>query len=292
MRRMMLGGMVALACAAVLTTALPAKALVVAPNPLPVRMVNADLVVVGKVTAIEDKGVMARFAPGVQDKREYRVAVVEIQDTLKGTKGLTKVRVGFLAPPPPVRPGGPIISPGGRFRQPSLTVGQEACLFLTPHFEETFFLMPGLYDAVNKQNNPNYDKEVGLLKRAGKLLDDPKASLKAKDPEDRLMTVAMLLTQYRTPKGNVGPKPRMEPVDAELSKLILEALADADWTARNPQTQLSAQMYFYQLGVTAKDGWTQPKVAKEFVPAAKKWLKENSGTFRIQRYATEKPAEK
>jgi hypothetical protein len=84
----------------------------------------------------------------------------------------------------------------------------------------------------------------------------------------------------------------MEPIDAEESKLILQALAQADWTKPVTPMDVSAQRVFNQLNLTAKDGWTRPKVAKEFPTAAKKWLQENAGKYRIQRYASAKAEEK
>ena len=54
---------------------LPADAL-----PFPNRVATADVVVAGKVTALEDKTVMAAPFPGARNKVEYRIAVVTIGD--------------------------------------------------------------------------------------------------------------------------------------------------------------------------------------------------------------------
>jgi hypothetical protein len=43
-----------------------------------------------------------------------------------------------------------------------------------------------------------------------------------------------------------------------------------------------------KLGPTEKDGWKEPINVRELTPAAKKWLKDNVETFRIQKYV---PAE-
>ena len=45
---------------------------------------------------------------------------------------------------------------------------------------------------------------------------------------------------------------------------------------------------FQQLSLTEKDGWTAPKDFNAFPDAAKKWLKENAGTYRIQKFFVEK----
>jgi len=41
---------------------------------------------------------------------------------------------------------------------------------------------------------------------------------------------------------------------------------------------------FFQLGLTPADGWTQPRNFAEIQEAAKKWLKENAGKYKMKRY--------
>jgi hypothetical protein len=74
-------------------------------------------------------------------------------------------------------------------------------------------------------------------------------------------------------------------VPADLSKLILEALAGADWGA--PNGPVSPHASFVRLGLTDKDGWAQPDDIKEFAPAARKWLRAHADSYRIQRYVPE-----
>src|SRR5262249_32960179 len=74
-----------------------------APQPAALRVAAADVAVVGKVIAVEEKPAMAAQFPG-QPKVEYRVVVVQIADGLAGTQGMTHVRVGFV-PAPMVKPG-------------------------------------------------------------------------------------------------------------------------------------------------------------------------------------------
>ena len=40
--------------------------------------------------------------------------------------------------------------------------------------------------------------------------------------------------------------------------------------------------------LTAKDGWTPPRDAKAYAEYAQKWLKEQAGTYRIEKFTTEK----
>jgi hypothetical protein len=271
---------------ALLIWAAAATAKVVAPAPIPDRVALADVVILGKVTAIEDKTVSARRYPGANEKTEYRIALVQVQDLLKGPRGVTTIRLGFVPPPvvPPPKPG--IVVSGGphRFPQMNHTVGQEACFFLTKHFEGDFHVAQMYYEVVEKKA-PNFDKDLALVKRCAKLLEDPRAGLKAKDAEDRLMTAAMLLTRYRTPKpGQINPK--TEPIDAEENRLILQAIVSGDWS-RKEFGQLSPQLLIGRLGLTAKDGWNPPKFKdyqKEFPAYAQKWLKDHLDTYRIQRF--------
>ncbi|MFN4261413.1 MAG: hypothetical protein ACK4RK_19175 [Gemmataceae bacterium] len=274
-------------------TAPPAWGLVVAPPALPLRLSTTDSVVVGTVTALEDKPVWAFPYPGAKEKVPFQVAVVQVQDLLKGPKGLTHVRVAFQlpeAPPVPQPGGGVIVAParlGGGDRSPRLSEKQEALFFLTQHPAETFYVLPIFYDVVPK-TAPNFAKDVALLRRCAKLLDNPLAGLKSNDRDDRLLTAAMLIGQYRTPPGNVDrSKLQTEPIAAEESRLILQALLEADFTQFDAETRLEAQSLFFDLGLTAQDGWMPPKVLRnpnELSQAAKDWLKKNVNTYRIQRY--------
>jgi hypothetical protein len=246
----------------------------------------AELIVVGKITAIEDKTVMAKRFVGDAAKTEHKIALIQVTDNLKGPKGLTTVRLGFVPPPPPPpppKPGDPVI-----FRKPirgfNPTVGQEACFFLSKNSEGDFHVTTMYFDVIDKKA-VNFDKDVDMIKRCTKLLDDPMAALKSKDAEIRLMAASMQVTRYRTPKAG-AQNPQTEPINAEESKLILHALATADWSQRQAFTQISPQMVISRLNLTAKDGWTPPQFKdylKEFPAYAQKWLKEHPD-YRIQRF--------
>jgi hypothetical protein len=294
----MLTGLASLTCLALAASAVPAKAMMIAPAPISQRVATADAVVVGKVTGFGDKTVSAPQFPGAQNKVEFQIAIVKVETGLVGAKGKKEIRVGFIPPmaaPPgggPVRPGGPIIRPGIRRPQVNLTLNQEACLFLTKHHSEDFYVLPAYFDIISKQGNPNFNKEVTEATRAAKLLADPRAGLEAENKDDRLLTAGMLIGKYRTPKPSAGGPPKTEPIDAEQSKKILHVLADADWAARPAPGagafQMTPQNLFMRLNLTPKDGWTQPKDFREFPAAAKKWLEKNADTYRIQRFVSAK----
>jgi hypothetical protein len=281
MKRMLLAGVVGVLGLGVLVAGQPAqKVAVIAPQPIPQRVATADAVLVGKVTNIEEKTVAAPAFPGAPQKVEYQIAVVKVEDPILGVKDLTHVRVGFI----PQQPG--VIRPGG-YRPPTLAKDQEVCLFLTKHAEGTFYTMPAYFSVIDKKA-PTFEKDVAEAKKDAKLLADASAGLESKDVNDRFLTAAMLVARYRQRRPSAAP-PKEEPIDAEESKLILQALADADWTPpKNPVPfQMTPQTAFNLLQLTPKDGWTPPRNLQQLPDEAKKWLKENSDKYRIQRLVTE-----
>jgi hypothetical protein len=274
-------------------SAASAKAMMIAPPPLSTRVAQADCIVVGKVTSIEDKQVMARQFPGATQKVQYRVAVITIKDRLAGAKGLTAIRVGFIPPPQPVQ-GGPNqpIRPIRRYPTVDLKVGQEGCFLLNKHFEEPFYVVQGYYNVIYKANN--FDQQVTQIKDYLKLLHHPKEGLSSKNADNRLLTAGMLLSRYRTVKQGMKPPYKTEPINAEESRQILQVLANADWTKVARFGQVSPWMLFNQLGLTAKDGWTPPRVAnaQAMAEAVKAWIQKHGKDYRIQRYVAEKADKK
>lgn len=268
-----------------------AFALVVAPQPMANRMAQADVVVLGRVVGLEPQDVKAAPFPGSPQKVDYRIAIVQIKEVLRGVKGDTKtIRVGFQPPPMPVNPG---VGGGVRIRPPirrfnvQLQMGNEGLFLLTKHPGESFYTIP-IYGFVSSQNNANFEKEVSSIKKMSAILADPQKALKSQDREQRYMAAAMLVTKYRSNRPGPGGV-KQEPIDIAESQLILKALAnDANWDA--PQriggdTPHPIQI-FYQLGVTEKDGWKQPRVArtqKDIADAMRTWLSNNAERYRILR---------
>jgi hypothetical protein len=116
-------------------------------------------------------------------------------------------------------------------------------------------------------------------------MDNPQAALKSKDADERLMAAAILIEKYRTFRGPGAPK--QEPIDAAESKLIVLAIANADWKAPvnfggfrpNP-----AQL-FGRLGIGPNDGF---KVAPgtDYQVQAQNWLRDNAEKYRVQRFTS------
>src|SRR5262245_18398556 len=138
MKRMMLAGLAGVSCLIVMTAAAPARALMIAPAPIPQRVATADLVVVGKVTGF---GPMTVKVGAI----EYQIAMVKVGETVFGKAG-KEIKVGFI--PVMAGPGGGPVRP--RIPRPTvnLTVGQEACLFLVKHPKEDFYTARNYFDVI------------------------------------------------------------------------------------------------------------------------------------------------
>jgi len=278
MRRVLFAGALAVSGLAFLAAVVPARALVIAPPPGPVRAAKAEVIVVGRIIAIEEKDVSAPQFPKAQQNVNYRIAVVTVSEAIKGAKDMKTIRLGFI-PPPQAGKGKPFIRPGiGRFNV-NFTVGQDGMFFLTKHHQEKFYTAPMYFDFVNGEN-PNFKTEVRQAKLAVKIGNNPQAALKSKDNEERFFAAAMLIDKYRPFIG--GPKTKSEAIDAAESKLILTALLDADWKQGPGFGQFHPFQLFNRLG--PKEGWNQPQgKIEDIYDAAKEWLRKNADSYLIQR---------
>jgi hypothetical protein len=243
---------------------------IVMPPPGPARIAKADAVIVGKVETLEPEDVKV-------GNTTYRIAVVRINQGLKGVKDEKTLRIGFV---PLEKPKPMVIVTGARPVQ--LQAGQEGLFLLTKQGKENFYTIGGVVGYyINSDKNPGFEKEVQAAKAAAKAAENPQRSLKAKDTEERLLAAAIFIEKYRT----FRPNAKQEPIDAEASKQIMQTLADADWQAQVNFASLrpNPTQLFQRLGVTAKDGFVPPK-GGNYQDAIRMWLVRNADTYRIQRY--------
>lgn len=260
-----------------------ARALVVAPPALPVKFMQAETVVVGRVIGLEDQDVEVQPYPNSPQKTTMRIAIVKIDEVLQGDKNAKSLKLGFAVPK--VHPQGVIVSPGGRGQQ--FAVGQAGTFFLNKHHTGKFDVAASFYGFQSNQD-PNYQRDLTQLRRLVQVRANPLEALKGKDADDKLLAVSMLLHQYRTNPGN--PKqPKMAPVPAEENKLILKTLAEANWKAApmRPGGELHPYSLFLQLNATKADGFEQPKGVRDIQQIyenAQRWLVANQEKFQIQRY--------
>lgn len=261
-----------LAAALCLTLSASAKALMIATPSIPARVAVVDRVVVGKVTKLAEKLVPAEMTKG--DTRQMRIATIAVSEPLFGTKA-KEIQVGFF---PPALAGGRVIR---RYPAVDLAAGDEALFYLTRHpTKKNVYVATMYYDVAKKQGNPNFDAELAEARKAAKLLADPKAGLESKDAADRCAAASMLITRYRAKR----PGSRTETLSQPESKQLLTALASADWDSRVARGRLHPATVFSSLPLTAKDGWTPPNDFAHFNQAAKKWLQDNAGTYRVRRF--------
>ncbi|MFO0878972.1 MAG: hypothetical protein U0840_16640 [Gemmataceae bacterium] len=260
----------------------PAQALMVAPPSPPARVAASDLVIVGKVEELAEKTIPAELSKG--DTRPMQIASVLVKETVLGAPRKI-VRVGFFPPmatPAPAPAGAPRIMIR-RYPTVQLTAGQEAIFYLMRHPTKKDVYLAQMYsDVVNKKDNEQFARELEDIRRIAKLLADPAAGLTSKVATDRFSTAALLITRYKTQRpGNT----KTVPISAEQSKQILQALAEADWERRGGgDWTLNPTSLFFRLNLQAKDGWSPPANAAEIPQAARKWLRDNAATYRLERF--------
>ena len=165
MQRVLCTGLAGLSCLALLAAPRPASGVAFMIQRAPSvqqQVLSSPVIVLGKVTAIDDKMVKAERWAGDKQLGDYRIATIRISEALSGVKGLTHIKVG-IQPPMPVLPIGPTTGPGGGpirrpirrpFRGPqdiTLAKGQEVCLFLKRHPKENFYVATSAYAALDKK---------------------------------------------------------------------------------------------------------------------------------------------
>jgi hypothetical protein len=246
-------------------------------EPIPNKVAQADCVVVGKITAIEPKPVFARLYRHIDAKMEFVVADVEVSEPLLGPKAAKKVRLAFLQ-----------FQVKSGEHKPAPAVGQEGCFYAVKHCTEDFYVVPagGFHDKKAKE----FERELALTRRCCEFLSEPNKALKAKERQDRVLTAYLLVLRYTYAPMRLRGKNEAKPIDAGQSKLILLALAEADWDRPAEQTEVSPR-YAVNLIVEAarQSGVALPKSfptntgdLKKDAVARKQWLQDNAESYRIQ----------
>lgn len=273
--------MLALLCLA----ALPAGSVwaLIAIMPMgPTQVAGADAVFVGKVVEIEPAEVDAKPYPGAKETVKYKIAVVKITESIRGITEVKSVRVGF-AVPAPRKVGAPIVGGGPRNQQ--FAVGQEGLFLINMHPDGKFYHAPNFGSFVASAQK-TFDSDVKLAKRVVAVMANTKQALESKDADERLMAASILVTKYRTARV---PGAKQEPIDAAESKLILNAIASANWKPARFGDPNPYQL-FTQLGVTAQDGWKAPtkiKTQDDLRNAVQAWIKDKGDSYRIKRFVAE-----
>ena len=288
-----------------LTAAAQTKSLV-APNQSPTaRAVQAEVVVMGKVTEIEKEAVEGpAYAGAPKDQRtNYKVAVVKIEDRLIGAKGLTLVRVGFSTDPPAVAPppglvGGPPAVAGRvpRLRTGgpavALTTGLEGCFMLDRLPGADFYVLSGNGPPLDKKDE-NYAKQLEPVQKVARAIEEPVSALKAKDRDDRFLAAHALLRRYqRASPGDVLGVP----IPADENQLILDLLLELPWLPQpgaaskvsgEPPPSRAALWSFIrpnELGFRAPKAAAGENFDQRMDEATTEFLKANKDRIKIKKY--------
>src|SRR6516165_1880563 len=144
-------------------------------EPLAHKVAIAECVVLGKITAIQEKPAQGK---GEIRRWDFTVVEVEVRESLYGAKEKKQLHFGF-----------PNIDK--QAVKAGLTVGQIAYFCGLRDGENDFYIVSvGCFCAANDRG---FDKDLTAARRLGRLLQDPEEGLKSTDREDRLLTAYLLI---------------------------------------------------------------------------------------------------
>jgi hypothetical protein len=257
------------------------------------QALDADVVVLGTVGEVDpDVATVEQHRGG--GKITHMIVTIRIRESLRGAKGVTHLRVGFV-PMAQSYTQDELGLPFGESRVwqggVNLLPGQNACFFLQKHPSADFYVpVPRGYPLDN--GRLGYTAEMEQVRKITRALERPLEALRAKEAGDRQFAACALVHRYRQPVRNSGGGMQVEEaVSAEESRLILEALGGMKWgdTPFDLHGALSLQNVFSQLQIADKDGWRPPAQSGNedyntvLTEAAAKWLKANAGTYTVRR---------
>jgi hypothetical protein len=263
--------------------------------PLPDRIVSSDIVVVGRVVALEPKDVEAVFSSESPYRLDYRIAVVKVKEVIHGQKDVKELRLGFISPDQDrkVDKTGKVMTTFSPLGFSPAKVGQEGMFFLWKHHQGNFYVNFLVFRCfLQSSDTPEFTKNLESARRLSNVLEHPLEALKSENASNRFLAAMMLINRYR-PNGAKASKLPHKAIDAEESKLLLKILAEADW--KDVREALTGEMYpphpyqvFLRLGVTRTDGYEPPKNAPDFretLGYTERWLRDNQEKYRIQRFS-------
>jgi hypothetical protein len=263
-------------------------------GPLYQRVAWADLIVVGKVTEIEEKPARDQELPGQPRGWYTRVARVEVAEVLLGPNRVASLRLAvnplWMKPPAswsdPDRLFGKGKVPRELPRVQPFEKGRQGIFFCSRRPPGEVYV-PALHPIFTDKGDPVYEEELKRCKRLVRLLADPKASLRSRDPADRRITAAMLLFRYTIDRYGTNKR---EPIDAEESRLILGVLADSEWVyvSKDPYEEPMHVLYgwVYPALGAGRDAPRRGLSEQDFGPL-REWVQKNRDKYRIKRYVWE-----
>jgi hypothetical protein len=276
----------------------PPRVLASAEVPLPDRIVQSDIVVLGRVVALEPKDVEAVLSSESPYKLDYRIAVVKVQEVIHGQEELKELRLGFISPDQDrkVDKTGKTMATFSWLGFSPAKVGQEGMFFLRKHHQGNFYVnFVFIGGFLPSDDTLELTKNLENARRLEKVLKLPLEALKAENESNRFLAATMLVTRYRLSWLKDRKLPE-KAIDADESKLILKTLVEADWSddteALCPSKYPShPYQVFLQLGVTKADGYDPPIKApdsRDILRYTQNWLRDNQEKYRIQRFTSSK----
>jgi hypothetical protein len=265
-------------------------------NPPPIRALYqrvawSDLIVIGKVAEIEEKPARDDELPGQPRGWYSRVACLEVSEVLLGPDKVESLRLAinpmWLKPPASWsdldRMYGKGKVPKELPRVQPFEKGRQGIFFLSRRPPGKVYV-PTDHPLFTDRGDPAYETELKRCKRLVRLLADPRASLRSKDPADRRATAAMLLWRYTSDRYGTN---KTELIDAEESKLILGLLADSEWVqaAKDPDEAPMHILYgwVYPTLDAGSDAPRRSLLDEDYAPL-REWVRKNRETYRIKRY--------
>ncbi|MEZ6139302.1 MAG: hypothetical protein R3B84_01915 [Zavarzinella sp.] len=275
---------------------------------------SAEMIIVGKVLEIEKDTVEGPMDGNPDVKVTYKIAVIKISDPIKGAKGLTQVRVGFvennvgggnggeiqILPAQPgliqVRPAIGIARPlPGRGGAPSTTFAKDQeGLVLLKSLPKAEFYIPVGWGAFVMKKDPQYDTVLKNITSTLEVMADPAKFLKSKELAERANAAKILLNDYRNTPFEQGKVRKEVPVDKEISALIVNVLAELPWTPENNDYSKPCRSQLWYMINPNKFGFVQPQI--KVVPgqprpnfnvmmeeATTKFLKENKEKIVVEK---------
>lgn len=247
---------------------------VIAPNPLPLRLAEANAVFLGRFIGFEDQEVAIEPFPNAKETEPYRVATVVVIESIKGPKANASVRMGIPAV---------LANDSGEIRMgrgATLKTGQDGIFLLHQHPSGKFYQSPSYGDFI-RRDDANFNIQLREIKSTARAVENPRSALESNDVSDRLNAAYSLLRKYNTP---VAMSQKREAIDAKESQLIVEAILLGFDNRRFGE--IDGMSLFHSLELTPQDGFHPPELN---APAAyqafvKEWLEKNKGTYRIKKY--------
>ncbi|HEY1188380.1 MAG TPA: hypothetical protein VGE74_12080 [Gemmata sp.] len=207
----------------------------------------------------------------------FRLAAAE---TLAGEKAVTEVRIGgFLGDGKP-----PVVGPDLPTEPNPFVKDAEGLFFLRLHHTGAFYFVEKF---IPKQDGKLPPDELKAAKRYLGLLADPLASLSSKEPSDRLAAAVLLLTRYQF-RTTGFLTTETEPIPAKENKLILAALAEANWDTASPLHPWEAVHHIWQFSGAKPGQVFQAPTLPKGTPAEQSaflrdWVQKNRNTYKIER---------